>query len=113
MNITPLSAARIAGEVGLAGGTITGGAYAAKYSGQVSVEKKDRGSLRTVAHEMSDQIKTIHTAWYGISNCTESQCIQNNMSTYQMKLKQAIDDAKKSSDNYSKVIGAMDGNISG
>lgn len=38
MSITPLSAARIAGEVGLAGGTITGGACAAKYSSQLVVQ---------------------------------------------------------------------------
>lgn len=34
--MTPLSAARIAGEVGLAGGTITSSTYAIKYVGQVN-----------------------------------------------------------------------------
>lgn len=38
--MNPLSAARIAGELGLAGGAITGGCCAAKYSKQVkSCEK--------------------------------------------------------------------------
>lgn len=36
-----LSAARIAGEVGLAGGTITGGACAAHYGRQVQMYKKN------------------------------------------------------------------------
>lgn len=41
MSITPLSVTRIAGEVGLAGGTITGGTYAAQYANKVvSVEKQ-------------------------------------------------------------------------
>lgn len=39
MSTTLLSAARIAGEVGLAGGTVTGGAFAAHYGKQVAQHK--------------------------------------------------------------------------
>lgn len=41
MPITPLSAARIAGEVGLAGGTITGGTCAAHYANKVVKVQQD------------------------------------------------------------------------
>lgn len=50
--MNPLSAARIAGEVGLAGGTITGGACAAHYGRQVQMYKanglKGHHDLRNV-----------------------------------------------------------------
>lgn len=39
--MNPLSAARIAGEVGLAGGTITGGACAVHYGQQVQMYRKN------------------------------------------------------------------------
>lgn len=40
MSITPLSAARIAGELGLAGGTATGGAFALKYEKQLGESER-------------------------------------------------------------------------
>lgn len=56
MSITPLSAARIAGEVGLSIGTIAGGSCAAKYSNQLAVQ-----SVKMEGHDV--QITAAKSNW--------------------------------------------------
>lgn len=52
--ITPLSAARIVGNIGLAGGTITSSAYAVKYGGQVRSAKNT---------EIQSQANMVNKEW--------------------------------------------------
>lgn len=60
MSITPLSAARIAGEVGLGIGTVTGGAYAVQYSGELSDIKNTSKDVK------DDAIEALQT-WYSLN----------------------------------------------
>lgn len=66
MDMTPLSIARIAGEVGLAGGTITGGTMAAKYGSQVTVLQTQNKQLGVDKSEENRSLKEIANRYYSL-----------------------------------------------
>lgn len=59
MSITPLSAARIVGEVGLAGGTATGGAVAAHYGKQLGESGKKIDNYETARRGFNGNVQTV------------------------------------------------------
>lgn len=106
MSITPLSAARIAGEVGLAGGTVTGGAFAAKYSGRVNtiaeeitktkdadIKSKEQKILdiRKNTSNLTTKMTSVYTYW------TQYQSGSNE---YESKLTSAIEDLQSEINSY-------------
>lgn len=98
MKITPLSAARITGEVGLAGGTITGGTVAAKYGSQVAslTKNKDKKDVNLDSDDdvwkhinhMPSLIKLFEQKHQNLKEDTEWQSIKHAFEEVDKKLKQ-------------------------